>query len=216
MKLDYRLCLFWINCSSWEQLYIKRSCYSPGRNNLCGWNHKSIQLCVPFQCPGLNSILYLGTIHSELYFYLQMFISFCHLVNPFAPGWEVSCRQITTDCEDITNSHVHKVRDFFSKLACFWILKVPNSLKGVKLQVVVSRIYRRALGSPCKFNYLTLAAKCRIQWWGWKIEYQSIATFETSTIKIGKYPTPIIKKRKKFKPTLFNDTNGSALLPCIL
>ncbi|KAG8139967.1 hypothetical protein E2320_002702 [Naja naja] len=45
----------------------------------------------------------------------------CHVVdssyrlNPFAPGWEVSCRQITTDCEDITNSHVYKARGLIEK-----------------------------------------------------------------------------------------------------
>ncbi|KAM6452821.1 zona pellucida-binding protein 2 [Liasis olivaceus] len=31
-------------------------------------------------------------------------------VNPFAPGWEVICRQITSDCEDVTNNHVQKAR----------------------------------------------------------------------------------------------------------
>ncbi|KAM3821063.1 zona pellucida-binding protein 2 [Vipera latastei] len=43
----------------------------------------------------------------------ELFIVF--QVNPYAPGWEVSCRQITTDCEDITNSHVHKARELIEK-----------------------------------------------------------------------------------------------------
>ncbi|XP_063156722.1 zona pellucida-binding protein 2 isoform X2 [Candoia aspera] len=39
--------------------------------------------------------------------------------DPFAPGWEVICRQITSDCEDVTNNHVQKARglieEFFHK-----------------------------------------------------------------------------------------------------
>ncbi|NXG62853.1 ZPBP2 protein, partial [Hemiprocne comata] len=39
----------------------------------------------------------------------ELFVSF--QVNPFAPGWEEVCHQVTSDCEDVTNTRVHKARD---------------------------------------------------------------------------------------------------------
>ncbi|XP_010168781.1 zona pellucida-binding protein 2, partial [Antrostomus carolinensis] len=46
-----------------------------------------------------------------------LFVSF--QVNPFAPGWEEVCQQVTYDCEDETNMRVQEARDrieeFFNK-----------------------------------------------------------------------------------------------------
>uniref|UniRef100_A0A7M4FSC4 Zona pellucida binding protein 2 n=1 Tax=Crocodylus porosus TaxID=8502 RepID=A0A7M4FSC4_CROPO len=36
-------------------------------------------------------------------------------VNPFAPGWEAVCRQISYDCEDETNRRIQKARDLIEE-----------------------------------------------------------------------------------------------------
>uniref|UniRef100_A0A8D0BLX6 Zona pellucida binding protein 2 n=1 Tax=Salvator merianae TaxID=96440 RepID=A0A8D0BLX6_SALMN len=47
----------------------------------------------------------------------ELFVVF--QVNPFAPGWEVICHQVSTDCEDVTNSRVQKaqwlIEEFFNR-----------------------------------------------------------------------------------------------------
>ncbi|NXX96982.1 ZPBP2 protein, partial [Centropus bengalensis] len=47
----------------------------------------------------------------------ELFVTF--QVNPFAPGWEEVCRQVTYDCEEMTNMRVQKARgqikEFFDK-----------------------------------------------------------------------------------------------------
>uniref|UniRef100_A0A8C3T072 Zona pellucida binding protein 2 n=1 Tax=Chelydra serpentina TaxID=8475 RepID=A0A8C3T072_CHESE len=36
-------------------------------------------------------------------------------VNPFAPGWEAVCQQISYDCEDVTNRRVQEARDLIEE-----------------------------------------------------------------------------------------------------
>uniref|UniRef100_A0A6I8P172 Zona pellucida binding protein 2 n=1 Tax=Ornithorhynchus anatinus TaxID=9258 RepID=A0A6I8P172_ORNAN len=44
---------------------------------------------------------------------------FMLFVNPFAPGWEVACDQVSVDCEDVTNGKIQQAKDhleeFFRK-----------------------------------------------------------------------------------------------------
>ncbi|XP_019360721.1 PREDICTED: zona pellucida-binding protein 2 [Gavialis gangeticus] len=47
-----------------------------------------------------------GLLH-ELFFTFK--------VNPFAPGWEAVCRQISYDCEDETNRRIQKARDLIEE-----------------------------------------------------------------------------------------------------
>ncbi|XP_038610329.1 zona pellucida-binding protein 2 isoform X1 [Tachyglossus aculeatus] len=47
----------------------------------------------------------------------ELFVTF--EVNPFAPGWEVACDQVSVDCEDVTNGKIQQAKDhleeFFRK-----------------------------------------------------------------------------------------------------
>ncbi|KAM9112696.1 zona pellucida-binding protein 2 isoform 2-T2 [Pangshura tecta] len=43
----------------------------------------------------------------------ELFVTF--QVNPFAPGWEAVCRQISYDCEDVTNRRVQEARDLIEE-----------------------------------------------------------------------------------------------------
>ncbi|KAG6929772.1 zona pellucida binding protein 2 [Chelydra serpentina] len=43
----------------------------------------------------------------------ELFVTF--QVNPFAPGWEAVCQQISYDCEDVTNRRVQEARDLIEE-----------------------------------------------------------------------------------------------------
>ncbi|XP_029428619.1 zona pellucida-binding protein 2 isoform X2 [Rhinatrema bivittatum] len=63
----------------------------------------------------------------------ELFITF--KVNPFAPGWESMCRNITYDCEDETNSRILQARDrieeFFLKQT-YVIQKEYNIMPAIR------------------------------------------------------------------------------------
>ncbi|XP_029428622.1 zona pellucida-binding protein 2 isoform X5 [Rhinatrema bivittatum] len=60
---------------------------------------------------------------------------FMLFVNPFAPGWESMCRNITYDCEDETNSRILQARDrieeFFLKQT-YVIQKEYNIMPAIR------------------------------------------------------------------------------------